>query len=178
MSAWNGWYHIEGHTYGTWLRGDPRGWRARYHREHIEGDYRNPPSPGTYDKILQHSKNLMKQPPVYLNKTQRRIVGQCVVEMLSMQDVQVLALSMDAVHLHVLAKFLDSNVRPIVGRAKKHAYHTLHGQGGPPSLWATRHYVKPIADREHQVRSYEYILDHAQEDAWVWYYTQGIYWKT
>lgn len=96
--------------------------------------------------------------------------------MLVKQQVQVIAVSMDGVHFHALAKFKDSNVRPLVGRAKKHAYHTLRERGGPPSLWGTRHYVKPIEDRAHQVRTYKYILDHAQKGAWIWYYTQGVYW--
>jgi hypothetical protein len=41
--AWNDWYHVVVHVYGSWLRGDPRGWRARHHREHVDGDYKNPP---------------------------------------------------------------------------------------------------------------------------------------
>jgi hypothetical protein len=35
--AWNDWYHVVSHVYGSWLRGDPRGWRAVDHREHVEG---------------------------------------------------------------------------------------------------------------------------------------------
>lgn len=45
--AWNAWYHVLTNTYGTWLRGDRRGWRERHHRKHVEGDYKNPPKPGT-----------------------------------------------------------------------------------------------------------------------------------
>ena len=63
---WNHWYHCTASTYGTWLRGDPRGWRARHHREHVEGDYRNPPPPGTYAPMLAQSKKLMKRPAVHL----------------------------------------------------------------------------------------------------------------
>ena len=32
---WNDWYHCNGNTYGTWLRGDPRGFRERRHRLEI-----------------------------------------------------------------------------------------------------------------------------------------------
>ena len=38
MKAWRGWYHVTGGTYGSWLPGDPRGWRARGRREHVDGD--------------------------------------------------------------------------------------------------------------------------------------------
>ena len=34
MPAWNGWYHVTGNTYGTWLPGDPRGWRE-CHRKRL-----------------------------------------------------------------------------------------------------------------------------------------------
>ena len=45
-TAWHGWFHIIGNTYGTWVRGDPKGFRTLHHREHIEGDYKHPPPPG------------------------------------------------------------------------------------------------------------------------------------
>lgn len=45
IQPWNDWYHIMCHTYGTWLPGDPRGFRTRHHREHVEGDYKSPPHP-------------------------------------------------------------------------------------------------------------------------------------
>jgi hypothetical protein len=33
------WYHVIISTYGGWLHGDPRGFRTRHHRAHVEGDY-------------------------------------------------------------------------------------------------------------------------------------------
>ena len=42
---WQSWYHCNGTFKGNWLRGDERGWRSRNHREHVEGDYKNPPPP-------------------------------------------------------------------------------------------------------------------------------------
>jgi len=51
LAPWRDWYHCVVTTYGAWLRGDPRGWRSRHHREHIQGDYRRPPSSGTYVAI-------------------------------------------------------------------------------------------------------------------------------
>lgn len=38
------WHHIILTTYGSWLPGDLRGFRTRDHREHVEGDYRPPPT--------------------------------------------------------------------------------------------------------------------------------------
>ena len=70
---WNNWYHCMGNTHGTWLPGDPRGFRTRHHKEHVEGDYKNPPVEN-YEQRLRKSKELMKRDPVYLTVTQRRRV--------------------------------------------------------------------------------------------------------
>src|SRR5213083_3044797 len=64
MRPWDHWYHVTVHTYGQWLRGDPRGWRARNHREHVDGDYKHPPPKGKYDQLFAQSKALLKRDPV------------------------------------------------------------------------------------------------------------------
>ena len=71
MPPWDDWYHVMGHTYGTWLPGDPKGFRTRDHREHVEGDYRNPPPKGMYDGLHEAAKRAMKREPVFLNREQR-----------------------------------------------------------------------------------------------------------
>lgn len=177
MSAWNGWYHVTGGTYGTWLRGDPRGWRDRKHREHVEGDYRSPPPQGKYDALLEHVRASLKQPPVKLRPDQRAIAGQAMVEKLIELDVEVLALSLDAVHYHALVRFGGGSARLLVGRAKKHAYHGLCGSGHQGKVWAKRCRVQPIQSRAHQVRVYRYVLDHGKKGAWVWSFKQGTYWN-
>ncbi|HDZ20524.1 hypothetical protein LCGC14_0162870 [marine sediment metagenome] len=168
MSAWNGWYHVNGNTYGTWLPGDKRGWRSRHHKQHVDGDYKNPPPPGTYDDLHEHAKGVMGQPAVVLNVDQRRIAGEALVEMLLKQEVEVLALSVDAVHFHLLARFGDLPARAVVGRAKKHATFTLQRGGHRRRVWGKRARVLPIKDRAHQVNVFRYILSHATSGAWTW----------
>ena len=68
---WNNWYHCMGNTYGTWLPGNPKGFRTRHHREHVEGDYNSPPPEGRYEERFAKSKALLKQPAVYLTVQQR-----------------------------------------------------------------------------------------------------------
>ena len=71
INPWNNWVHCCGSTYGTWVRGDPRGWRARHHREHVDGDYKNPPPPGKYKHEQARSKKLLKRQRVVLTPAQR-----------------------------------------------------------------------------------------------------------
>src|SRR3990170_32550 len=106
MSEWTRWFHVNGNTYGTWLRGDPRGWRARHHREHVEGDYKNPPPRGTYDRLLARSRQLMKRSEVHLTPEARKSACSAMVEALLFHHVQLLTLSMDGHHFHLLARFL------------------------------------------------------------------------
>src|SRR5436190_1293558 len=112
MSPWNDWYHCTLHTYGAWLRGDPRGWRSRNHREHVEGDYKHPPPRGIYDKQLQRSKDLMKRDPVEINHERIiRFVLACLLERLEEFQIPVAIGAFDGIHAHVLAQCVDHKPR-------------------------------------------------------------------
>jgi hypothetical protein len=178
MSAWNSWYHVTGGAYGTWLRGDERGWRDRKHKTHVEGDYKNPPPEGEFDALLEHVQHSMKCPPTKLTPAERKVGGQAMVEKLLEQGVEVLSFSLDAVHYHFLCRLPPSPGRDVVGNAKRHAYYELVAGKQARKIWAKRCRIKPIKDREHQVNVYEYVLKHRKKGAWVWWYTQGVYWKS
>ena len=173
MPAWNGWYHVDGHTYGTWLPGDPRGWRSRWHREHVEGDYKHPPPKGQGASLHRRSKELLKRPSVHLTRRQRRVALEGKVSKLLEQGVEVIAVSVDAVHYHVLARFASDDVRGPIGRAKKNASFLLRKCGLPGTVWAKKCRALPVRDRAHQVNAFNYILGHAEEGACVWTFRDG-----
>ena len=50
---------------------------------------------------------------------------------------------------------------------------TLPPRGWTGLLWAVRSKVIPIRDRAHQLNAYNYILEHAEEGAWVWDFLKG-----
>ena len=169
------WFHLTAHTYAAWLHGDSRGYRTRHHREHIEGDYKNPPPPGKYDEKLNRSKELLKQDPVHLDAEWRRIAGKAILEKLQALGAQVLCVSMSSTHAHVLAKMPPGPVpRMLMGKAKKHAWFIARENGWEGKLWAVRCKVTPIRDRGHQVNTYHYILRHLDEGAWVWDFRRGV----
>ncbi|OHB70581.1 MAG: hypothetical protein A2V70_07725 [Planctomycetes bacterium RBG_13_63_9] len=176
MAAWNDWYHVNGNTYGTWLPGDPRGWREKRHKRHVEGDYKHPPPQGSGDELHRHAQGLLAQHAVHLDKTQREIAGRALVERLAATEIEVLVLSLDAIHYHLLARFRDHQVRVSVGRAKKHAFHELHNRGFEGKLWQRRCNVVPINDRPHQLNVFHYIGRHRHHGAWVWTFREGFDW--
>lgn len=176
MGAWRWWYHVDGHTYGTWLPGDPRGWREKKHRRHVEGDYKNPPPKGYGDELLRRSRGLLKHAPVRLSKAQREEAGKAIVDSFFMQKIEALVVSVDAVHYHILGRFRDRKVRYHVGHAKLHAYHRLRKRWTFGKVWQRLCNVTPIADREHQLSAFYYIQDHKDAGAWIWTFQEGPYW--
>ncbi len=174
MGAWNGWFHVNGSTYGTWLCGDPRGWRTRKHRRHVEGDYKNPPAAGTFESLYQRSIKLLKREPIYLDVEQRRIAGRALAEKLGETGVDVLAISLDACHFHVLGRFADGQVRRAIGLAKKSASFALSETHLGGAVWGKRSRALPVRDRQHQLNVFSYIAKHAEKGAWVWTFKDPI----
>src|SRR5688572_27376081 len=182
MEAWNGWLHCSGSTYGSWLRGDPRGWRSFLRREHCEGDYRNPPSPGQFEWMHEQSKRLMTRPGVTLSRAARKAACAKMVEALKFYKVEVLALCVGGRHWHVLARFpsmersksrgiaiprlwRNRTARHYMGIAKKESARALSREQLAPAggVWAKGCGVKLVKDRRHQVRVFRYILEHAKQ---------------
>ena len=99
--AWNAWYHPVATAYAQWLRGDPRGWRERDHRLHVEGDYKHRPEPSKYnDAIFEQSKRLMKGEPVFFPPRLRPEIGNRILESFQIQRIHVLAVSVGRKHIH------------------------------------------------------------------------------
>lgn len=189
MSAWRNWYHAMASTYGSWLPGDPRGFRTRKHREHVEGDYKSPPAPGRYETRHSDARRKLVRPPVVLTAAPRLVVLDEFRETLIAHEVRVVAIAVAATHLHVLARFperplkptfnerglertsaIDDPVRHMMGIAKQWSAKRLvregHFSSGP--IWGKRGKIVPIRDRSHQIKVFHYIVRHAEEGAAVW----------
>ena len=164
------WYHTVMHTYGAWLRGDSRGFRTRHHREHVEGDYKNPPPTGRYEDLERRSRELLKQPPVILSPEWRAIIGAAVKERLQGLGARLIVISMGGQHCHFLAQMPPEQARPWAGIAKKHAWFVARERGWADKLWAKRGKATPIENYNHQVNTFYYILRHLAQSAWVWSY--------
>ena len=162
------WYHLIASSYGAWLYGDARGFRTRHHREHVDGDYKNPPPPGSYADVEHRSRESLKCDPIVFPAELRSVIGEAVKEKLSRHGAEVLCLAVAGQHVHVLAKLPEGDARKLLGVAKKHVWFVLHEHGWKTQLWGKRSKEIPIEDREHQVNTYHYIMDHIQEGAWVW----------
>jgi hypothetical protein len=168
--AWNDWYHLMSHTYGTWLPGDPKGFRTRHGRVHVEGDYKNPPPAGRDAALWERSKKLMKREAVHLDVAQRQRAVDEILKSFQKRNIEVKSLSVDRVHLHGLVRVTDHDPRHHMGVAKRECSHYMKVAGLAPvgGLWAVRCEVVPIADQIHFGNVDDYILDHAEQGAAVW----------
>ncbi len=193
-TPWHNWWHCIGSTYGHWLRGDPRGWRTRHHREHVEGDYHHPPPPGTGADLLRGAQTAMQRPAVSLSVVERELVCVAMVERLLKLNVEVVVWVVTATHYHGLARFYplaiqgpgmampglckanalqdgrDPWPRHALGLAKKHASHRLRENGSVHvgGIWAVRSKLEPIRDRQHQLAVVGYVRAHRDEGGFVW----------
>ncbi|MEM9413848.1 MAG: hypothetical protein AAGA29_00035 [Planctomycetota bacterium] len=194
-NAWHNWYHCVGSTYGTWLRGDPRGFRTFRHREHVEGDYRKPPPAGVWEPVFAERKAKLSHPPVVLDDAQRDCLCRAMVERLMSDEVDAVVLAVASNHFHLLARFpkleaadlkrlnsvtlsdgRDPAPRHYLGRARRHASFALSAAGLKPAsqVWADRPKCEPIRDRGHQVNAARYIQGHAKQGAAVWMLGRGF----
>lgn len=196
-TPWRGWYHAVATTYGTWLRGDPRGWRSRHHREHVEGDYNHPPPPGAYQFQFERSNESLKHEPVVLSAASRFVVCEALLEKLLALEKDVIVLAVASTHAHAVCRFAnwsggeyepasevpglhndnalqdgrDPVPRHVMGAAMKHASHVARQKSTkrPGPLWAKRAKFVPIENRRHQVAAVRYIQRHRNlEGAALW----------
>jgi hypothetical protein len=191
----NHWYHCILSTYGSWVRGDTRGWRSRRHREHVDGDYRQPPSRELHEPERRQSFQQMTRPVVVLTPQQRDVICQAIGEYLSRFQITFAECCVSATHAHLLAQIPPSahqlitgmtpgNVlidgrsplpRHLVGRIKAHTTFTLRSRGlrnDAGGLWGVRSKIIPIRDRDHQLNVVRYIRSHTEEGASVWSFLQ------
>jgi hypothetical protein len=104
-----------------------------------------------FDNLHAQSQRLLKRAPVHLDARQRRVAAGGLVTKLLDDGVQVIVLSVDDHHFHLLARFPDHQVRRWVGRAKMHSAMLLRDCGLKGGVWAVRCRALPIADRAHQL---------------------------
>lgn len=179
---WNFWCHVTSNTKSTWLHGDARGFRTRHHREHIQGDYRHPPPPGTYDEKLHRSQTLLKDPPVVLTWEQCLLVCRTIAEALNFHNIWFANIAIGPKHFHLLAQFppdrFTSTGRPILdparhftGIAKKESARRLSALGlrAEGHTWGKRSHPVPVENERHLLYlKNEYIPAHANEGAVVY----------
>jgi len=162
------WHHIVFNTRGSWLTGDPRGFRSRNHRKHSDGDYKHPPPIGQHSGLHRAVRD-NSRPEVTIPPDLFAVIGKAVLDKCGKQGHRVLALAVDARHVHLLVELPDDRkaVKRVVGSWKQKASHAVRDRM-PGTIWSKSCDPIRINDREHHECAFGYILDHARQGAWVW----------
>jgi len=164
--TWADWVHAIITTYGTWLPGDPRGFRDHGHRVHSSGDYKSPPPAGEHAGLLDRSRRAVKS-KIVLPPEHRQAVAGSLVSKLDELGHPVRILAVNATHVHLMVRVGQRDAKPVIGLAKQRASLDARSwlQGG---LWAQGCHLVRVFSDEHYHTLIRYIAEHADEGAFVW----------
>src|SRR5690242_11549259 len=114
------WRHVTINTRGSWLHGDPRGFRTRKHRIHSSGDYRNPPPKGEHAGLHRYHKRRARE-AVRIPFSFRAVVGRAIIKTLREMRFRVILVAVGKVHGHVVVELPNDmkRIRAIIGDAKR-----------------------------------------------------------
>jgi len=131
-APWNGYWHTIATFKNNWLRGDPRGWRARHHREHVDGDYKQPPPRHMYEVIRRESIAMMKKPAVRLGWDARLRLCAVYTSALEFYGAEVIDVAVAVTHVHALVRFRTEKVPPTGVGGLCAAHHFREGDWRDP----------------------------------------------
>lgn len=172
------WRHVTIGTLGSWLPGDPRGWRSRGHRRHSSGDYKHPPPAGEHRGLYDYSKRLCPQ-AVTIPRRLRERIARRIIDELEAMDYRAIAVAVCGQHAHVLVELPDNmpQVKRIAGRCKNASSRAVRVEM-PGRVWARGGNFERVESRDHWHEAFGYILRHRQQGGWVWCYRHGHPWRT
>jgi REP element-mobilizing transposase RayT len=156
-------------TRGSWLPGDPRGFRNSEHRIHSSGDYKHPPPEGEHAPLHTYFKQ-RATPEVVLTPALRAIVGDGMLQSIRRHNDRCLAIAVGKTHTHLLVECVNARdaIKRLTSRLKQ-ASSRATAEQVPGRIWARGATYIPIDEQAHQQAVFRYILNHApKEHAWVW----------
>ena len=139
-------------------------------RDDIENcglQWRNPPPPGMYAEEERRSRESLVQHAVILPPEWRPRVGRAIWQELTRRGAWLLAIAVAGQHVHMLVKLPLGRQRKWTGFAKRQSTPDMRSRGWQGKLWAVRSKCIKIRNRAHLVNTFNYILRHAEEGAWV-----------
>jgi REP element-mobilizing transposase RayT len=138
-------YMITWTTYGTWLQGDERGY------------VKNGQIYSGNDHLMRANKQLQLQDEIRLTKIQQQIVQEAIIKEAQAQGQQVLALSVNTTHVHIVSENISKPISNIVAYYKKAARLALKSIGHEGKLWTKGYDKRFCFDQETLQRRIKYV---------------------
>jgi hypothetical protein len=178
------WWLITWGTYGSWLPGDPRGFRTWRRREYVPPTYGKAQSgeriydPAAYTERLDESRSRLTSTAVSLTVHERReACSALVVEIAAVRIVPAI-LAVAKHHAHLISQFGDLEIRPTVGRLKAAATRSMKDPSfDPPSVWAKGCHMESLNSENDFVAAYQYVEQHGAQGAVIHKWDTNIEWR-
>ncbi len=160
-------------TYGSWLPGDPRGFRTFRGKEYV-------PPPERYAKdgepvydanqYAQRYAKAKEQVPdeVRLTPAEQKLVCDAVVAQLEELRIPTHIIAVGPIHIHLIARFGTHLIRPTVGRLKSFATRALPNPGCRKRVWTKNCHMQSLNDDAALANATKYVGDHLDEGAIIW----------
>lgn len=135
-------------TYGTWLRGDRRGYVKD--GRILEGD----------ERLVELCKRLQKGQSVKLGRREQEIVRRAILSESDRIGQHIEALAVCTNHLHVAARPCDKSIERIVSMYKSVATRMLRPVGRSGPIWTTGFDKRFCFTEAELARKIEYVQKH------------------
>jgi REP element-mobilizing transposase RayT len=149
-------YLITFRCYGTWLRGDERGSRDRFHNR-----YKSPYIPPN-ERWPQYNVGTLKVEPVTLNATQREAIESAVRETCALRNWLLRALNVRTNHVHVVVSIGETKPEHALNAFKANATRRMR-QGGcwqrADSPWADKGSKRHLWNERSIERAIDYVIN-------------------
>lgn len=173
------WWHVSWNTYGTWLPGDPRGFRNRDHRIHSSGDYKRRPPESEHAGLHRYSKRVSDHEVVLKTASLRKEVCQALLDTIDEMEVRCMVVTVCRVHVHLVIELPieEASFRTSMTRLK--TYSSAKVEHKPQSrLWARLWRNDLIDTPEYRQTAFEYDRDKQGPYACVWTHNKGFVQET
>ena len=144
-------YMLTWTTYGSWLQGDKRGY------------VKNGEILGNNPELCKSNQDNMTCGEFRLNKTQKKIVRNQILETAKRIDQTVHAVSVYSNHVHIVACNIDEAIGKIVRRYKRETIHALRKEGVEGNVWTRGYDTRFCFDEKSLQARVEYVGRHCVE---------------
>ena len=145
-------YMITWTTYGTWLQGRKQGFVK-------DGNER-----GANPALMRSNIRNLKGDAVRLNREQRTIIGEAIVEASKRFRQKICAIAVCSNHVHIVAEYVEVPMSVLVGYYKNAGRAALKKCGFEGKMW-TRGFDKRFCFNEKDLRArVNYVNKHSGEN--------------
>ena len=169
------WWHVMWHTYGTWLPGDPRGFRDRDHRIHSSGDYKKPPPQREHEGLYDYARRVSNSEVVLATPALRREVCDALLSTIAEFQYRVLVLTVCRVHVHTVIELpeerepFEKAMRDLKTKSSAKVINKPQSR-----LWARLWKPVYITDETHRNAEMIYVRDKQGINTCTWTFRDGF----